>query len=299
MKAALERASAAAGAMPGMVPGAMPGMVPGAMLGMVPGAMPGMVPGAVPNPLAAFAGVLPGAMSFNPAMAAIQPVAAPTNLATGNGAGAPAPSATPPATADGMAAQATANTVASADGKTKARDFSFLVTEDKQDSGPNLSMLDGSDSDSDSEDAPAEGEGEGEEDGFEAGSAIDQLLWRQKAVSGMETRRPGESVQQFFQRRMAGMRMLKAEAGSHAAKQLESEVDVAIMNANTQWHWSAGDPDADLSDDEGDAKPALGLTGPSGMLELTYKDDSAWELPQRPADGEPPLPTEMPPPPPL
>ncbi|EOD37295.1 hypothetical protein EMIHUDRAFT_225756 [Emiliania huxleyi CCMP1516] len=30
------------------------------------------------------------------------------------------------------------------------------------------------------------------------------------AVSGMETRRAGESVQQFFQRRMAGMRMLKA-----------------------------------------------------------------------------------------
>jgi hypothetical protein len=87
-------------------------------------------------------------------------------------------------------------------------------------------MLGCSDSDSDSgsnagDGPPAEGE---EEDGFEAGSAIDQLLWRQKAVSGMETRRPGESVQQFFQRRMAGMRMLKAEAGTSSAKQLESEV---------------------------------------------------------------------------
>lgn len=113
-----------------------------------------------------------------------------------------------------------------ADGKKGARDFSFLVTEDKQESGPNLAMLGCSDSDSDSGSDAGDGpaaEGE-EEDGFEAGSAIDQLLWRQKAVSGMETRRPGESVQQFFQRRMAGMRMLKAEAGTSSAKQLESEV---------------------------------------------------------------------------
>lgn len=118
------------------------------------------------------------------------------------------------------------------DGKTKARDYSFLVTEDKQDSGPNLSMLDGSESDSESDseagDGPPDGEGE-EEEGFEAGSAIDQLLWRQKAVSGMETRRPGESVQQFFARRMAGLRMLKAEAGSHDAKQLENEVSLALV----------------------------------------------------------------------
>eukprot|EP00966_Prymnesium_polylepis_P059167 1371444-Prymnesium_polylepis.1 len=84
----------------------------------------------------------------------------------------------------------------------------------------------------------------------------------------METRRPGESVQQFFARRMAGMRMLKAEAGSHDAKQLENEVDVAIMNSNTQWHWGAGDPDADLSGDDDDAPP-LALEGPaSDALQL-------------------------------
>jgi len=116
-----------------------------------------------------------------------------------------------------------------ADGKKGARDFSFLVKEDKQDSGPNLAMLGCSDSDSDSEGeggGPAEG---GEEDAFEAGSAIDQLLWRQKAVSGMETRRPGESVQQFFQRRMAGMRMLSAQAGTSSAKALENEVRAAWL----------------------------------------------------------------------
>lgn len=45
----------------------------------------------------------------------------------------------------------------------------------------------------------------------------------------METRRPGESVQQFFQRRMAGMRMLKAEAGSSEAKTLETEVCLAAV----------------------------------------------------------------------
>ena len=116
-------------------------------------------------------------------------------------------------------------------GTKSARDFSFLVTEDHQEPGPNLTMLD-HDSDSDSyssrrpEDLPA-GDDDGD-DGFEAGSAIDQLLWRQKAVSGMETRRPGESVQQFFQRRMAGMRMLKAEAGSSEAKNLETEAPSRI-----------------------------------------------------------------------
>ena len=94
---------------------------------------------------------------------------------------------------------------------------------------------------------PADGE---EESGFDAGSALDQLLWRQKAVSGMETRRPGESVQQFFQRRTAGMRMLKAEAGGAEAKALENEVDAALQASSTQWHWGQGDHDADLSDDE-------------------------------------------------
>ena len=137
-----------------------------------------------------------------------------------------------------------------ADGKVGARDFSFLVTEDEQESGPNLSLLDdesGSGSDSGEEGEPGNDE-EGE--GYDPGSALDQLLWRQKAVSGMEVRRPGESVQQFFQRRTAGMRMLKAEAGGAEAKQLENEVDQALMNANTAWHWGQGDNDADLSDDE-------------------------------------------------
>jgi len=137
------------------------------------------------------------------------------------------------------------------DGKIGARDFSFLVTEDEQEAGPNLSLLDDDDSGSGS-DSGGEGDGEGDEDndGYDPGSALDQLLWRQKAVSGMEVRRPGESVQQFFQRRTAGMRMLKAEAGGAEAKQLENEVDQALMNANTAWHWGQGDNDADLSDDE-------------------------------------------------
>jgi hypothetical protein len=149
------------------------------------------------------------------------------------------------------------------DGKVGARDFSFLVTEDEQESGPNLSLLDDDDSGSGS-DSGGEGEGEGDEDndGYDPGSALDQLLWRQKAVSGMETRRPGESVQQFFQRRTAGMRMLKAEAGGAEAKQLENEVDQALMTANTAWHWGGGDHDADLSDDERDLVKQL--DGPSG-----------------------------------
>ena len=175
----------------------------------------------------------------------------------------------------------------SADGKVKARDFSFLVTEDKQESGPNLSMLGGSsDDDSDDEDdGGAEGEGEGEEepkngwDTFEPGSAIDQLLYAQKAVSGMEKKRPGESAEQYFKRKIAGMRMLNADAGSADAKQYENDVDVAIMNANTQWHWGAGDPDADFNDgaDDGADEPlALTDAAPSSALQLTYS---------MPADG--------------
>lgn len=165
------------------------------------------------------------------------------------------------------------------DGKVGARDFSFLVTEDEQESGPNLSLLDDDDSGSGSDEG-GEGEGEGDEDndGYDPGSALDQLLWRQKAVSGMETRRPGESVQQFFQRRTAGMRMLKAEAGGAEAKQLENEVDQALMTANTAWHWGGGDHDADLSDDERDLVKQL--DGPSEPLQLT------WD----PASGEPPPP---------
>merc|ERR1712070_674973 len=140
--------------------------------------------------------------------------------------------------------------------------------------GPNLTMLD-HDSDSDSyssrrpEDLPA-GDDDGD-DGFEAGSAIDQLLWRQKAVSGMGTRRPGESVQQFFQRRMAGMRMLKAEAGSSEAKNLETEVDMAIMNASTVWHWGQGDHDADFYDREEQNTENLALEGASDLFEPPYE----------------------------
>ena len=129
----------------------------------------------------------------------------------------------------GAAVKTAAQTPMKAEGSKSARDFSFLVTEDKHESDLNLTMLD-HDSDSDSNqglDGPRDGDGN-DDTGFEAGSAIDQLLWRQKAVSGMETRRPGESVQQFFQRRMAGMRMLKAEAGSSEAKNLETEAPSRI-----------------------------------------------------------------------
>jgi len=170
------------------------------------------------------------------------------------------------------------------DGKIGARDFSFLVTEDAQESGPNLSLLDDDDSGSGS-DSGGEGDGEGDEDndGYDPGSALDQLLWRQKAVSGMEVRRPGESVQQFFQRRTAGMRMLKAEAGGAEAKQLENEVDQALMNANTAWHWGQGDNDADLSDDEKELVKQL--DAPSELLQLTTH-----ELTWDPASGAPPPP---------
>ena len=188
------------------------------------------------------------------------------------------------AKAAGMAAQA--EKMEAKDGKkTGARDFSFLVTEDKQDSGPNLSILDTGDSD-DSDDSDDEMEGEPadgeEESGFDAGSALDQLLWRQKAVSGMETRRPGESVQQFFQRRTAGMRMLKAEAGGAEAKALENEVDAALQASSTQWHWGQGDHDADLSDDEREIVKQL--DAPKKMLELTW-DPSSGEPPPPPPEG--------------
>ena len=139
-----------------------------------------------------------------------------------------------------------------------ARDFSFLVAEVEADRGPNLAILDEGDVSDSDESAGSVAQGDGGEEGeFEAGSAIDQLLWRQKAVSGMETRRPGESVQQFFQRRMAGMRMLKAEAGSSEAKSLENEVDVANMNSMTAWRWGGGDPDGDASGDTG-CRPSTG-----------------------------------------
>jgi hypothetical protein len=51
------------------------------------------------------------------------------------------------------------------------------------------------------------------------------------------------------------------------------DVDVALMNASSQWHWSAGDPDADFNDAAQDG--ALLLTAqddamPSDALQLTY-----------------------------
>mmetsp|Transcript_21731 Transcript_21731/g.65950 ORF Transcript_21731/g.65950 Transcript_21731/m.65950 type:complete len:520 (-) Transcript_21731:345-1904(-) len=228
----------------------------------------------------------------NPAVSALQAtlskgIAAPGVMMAPASSMAPALPAcpAPASSAESGASTALAAGAVRADGKKGARDFSFLVTEDKQESGPNLAMLgcsdDDSDSDPDSDDeAPVE-EGEGE-DGFEAGSAIDQLLWRQKAVSGMETRRPGESVQQFFQRRMAGMRMLKAEAGTSSAKQLENEVDQALMNASTAWHWGKGDHDADISDDETDL---LRLEDSSSDVPLlTYKLESDGPAPPPPPD---------------
>ena len=107
----------------------------------------------------------------------------------------------------------------------------------------------------------------------QAGSAIDQLLYRQKAVSGMETRRPGESAEQFFKRKVAGMRMLNADAGTSEAKQLESEVDIAVMNSNTTWHWGAGDMDADLREDDGSTLMLTNNT-PDESLQLTYNGEA-------------------------
>jgi hypothetical protein len=127
----------------------------------------------------------------------------------------------------------------------KSRDFSFLVTEDKQEIGPNLSMLGGSssssDDDSDDDDhgggGGGGGGGEGEEGGensswdvFEPGSAIDQLLYAQKAVSGMEKRRPGESAEQYLKRKVAAMRMRQAIAGSAEAK-LHEQVHATTLIA--------------------------------------------------------------------
>ena len=111
---------------------------------------------------------------------------------------------------------------------------------------------------------------------------IDNLLYRQKAVSGMETRRPGESAEQFFKRKVAGYKMLNAEAGTSEAKQLENDVEVALMNAQTQWHWGAGDHEADYTEDDGPS--ALLLTSdeppaaPEGLLQLTH-------VPPPPAEG--------------
>jgi len=277
VKEALERAKMGMGMMSAM--GAM-GMNPamaamGAMgmagpLGTMPGAIPAMMGGGVLDPTALAALSSAGAgMSGSEAM-----MAAAAKMAAAVDASAPvAPSsdttlevasaqtgkpAEPPARKD-------------ADGKAYARDFSFLVTEDKQESGPNLAML-GGDSDSDSDDDEGSGEGKDdpdEIDGFEAGSAIDQLLYAQRAVTGMEKRRPGESAEQFQKRRIAGMRMLNAEAGSSDAKKYEQDVDVAMMNANTQWHWGAGDHDADMDDD--DDGDTLRLTDTaSEVLQLTY-----------------------------
>ena len=103
--------------------------------------------------------------------------------------------------------------------------------------------------------------------GFEAGSAIDQLLYRQKAVTGMETRRPGESAEQFFKRKVAGLRMLNADAGSSEAKQYEQDVDVAIMNANTAWHWGQGDHEADFRDEAGSSSLLLTSNEPAAALQ--------------------------------
>ena len=174
----------AMGGMPGM-PG-MGMMMPGMAMGMM-----GMAPG------------MPCMATPSPALASTDTTLATAGSATGS-------VAEPQAQKD-------------ADGKTRARDFSFLVTEDKQDSGPNLTRLLGDsseDSDSDS-DSGEEGNEADNMTGFEAGSAIDQLLYRQKAVGGMETRRPGESADQFFKRKIAGMRMLNAEAGTSESKQFE------------------------------------------------------------------------------
>jgi len=244
--------------------------------GAITGSFASTVPGADPS-LGYGLGTV--GLLANPAVSALQAALA-SGAPIPNGGGGSGGATAPAGAADGAA---------DVDAKKGARDFSFLVSEDQQDAGPNLAMLGDSDaSDSDSEDEPGGGGEEGEEeDGFEAGSAIDQLLWRQKAVSGMETRRAGESVQQFFQRRMAGMRMLKAEAGSSTAKQLENEVDQHLMNANTAWHWGAGDHDADVSDGEDEGAPLAiedkSNPAPPGML--TW-DPTSGEAPPPPPEGE-------------
>lgn len=246
--------------------------------------------------MGAHAGVLPGLGATqmgalnNPYMAMMQGAAQAAGMPN---VAAPAPVKEETATTDTKVQGSKAASMAAKaprkqdreDGQKSARDFSFLVTEDSQDAGPNLQMLDsGSD---DSDDSGDDEEKQTDDDGepaFEAGSAIDQLLWRQKAVTGMETRRPGESAQQFMQRRIAGMKMLNAEAGSSSAKQLENEVDLRLMNANTAWHWGGGDHDADLSDDD---ETRLQLEGPSGALELTHNLDENGVAVLPPENGPP------------
>ena len=86
------------------------------------------------------------------------------------------------------------------------------------------------------------------------------MLYRQKAIDGLGARRPGESAEQFFKRKVAGMRMLKAEAGTAESKMYEQDVDVAMMNASTTWQWGGGDMDADYV--------AAGGDGAAGVLAL-------------------------------
>ena len=303
---------------PGMMPPGM-GMAGLQALQQQPGMMPGMGGDAG---WSAWNDVMLGGAAWEavPGMGAVPVMPAMMAQAAGASSNAIVPSNGSPAAA-AAAQQAEPPPQKDADGRKRARDFSFMVTEDQQESGPNLSMLGGSsEEDSDDSDDEAEGGGGGgggnggggEDDGddmskFEAGSAIDQLLYRQKAISGMETRRPGESAEQFMKRKIAGLKMLNADAGTAAAKDAEADVDIAVMNAKTSWHWGQGDADADFKDDEEEmplmltsneegsgGHPGLGASSSSSAaaLQLTYQPEqsTAIALPGAPSGGGPPPP---------
>ena len=118
------------------------------------------------------------------------------------------------------------------------------------------------------------------------------------------------SAEQFMKRKIAGLKMLNADAGTAAAKDAEADVDIAVMNAKTSWHWGQGDADADFKDDDeemplmltsneegGGGHPGLGASSSSSAaaLQLTYQPEpsTAISLPGAPSGGGPP-----PPPPP-
>lgn len=130
--------------------GMLPGMgTMGAMVGMMPGGVPGMPAGM------GMMGAAP--MMHAPNGGVTDPPA--DGVATGCTA-----IATPGAGAAAEAANASSEQGKTPDGRTKARDFSFLVTEDKQEAGPNLSMLDASSEDDSDDDDAEEGQGEDPDD---------------------------------------------------------------------------------------------------------------------------------------
>ncbi|KAJ1639571.1 hypothetical protein T492DRAFT_1139384 [Pavlovales sp. CCMP2436] len=118
----------------------------------------------------------------------------------------------------------------------QTRDFSFLVADEPESAGENKPVLD--------EECLAaimgfgeterEGGSDSEADALEeiSGSALDQLIWRQKAVTGMEPRKPNESADSYMARRSAATKMIRTDHGSASAKELQEKVEIAIRNAN-------------------------------------------------------------------